>query len=440
MFQNIHASMPLKVDLDLVCNTPEEKILSNVLANSRLDNEWIGRSEPNDGVAIICGSGPSLGDHIELIRKLHAKGGTIFALNGAASYLNEDGILPDYQVIMDAKPRTSELLGEARNHLFASQVDPSLFGKVPDAILWQATYGNLLVDEQAGFPKRGGYCLIGAHSSIGGTAPVLVYAMGYRTLHIFGLDSSNRANRTHVRHQAINDDDIYTSVEHRGVTYECSLTMRMQAYGFASRARALIEDGCTIHVHGDGLLPALWNSPLSEREKYEVMWNQPEYRHEAPGEHCVETFLSIVKPDGPIIDFGCGTGRGALELSRKGLDVALLDFAANSRDPGARHLPFVQHDLSQPIPMHAPYGFCTDVMEHLPPEQIKTVIRNIMASAKTVFFQISTVPDVMGGLIGHPLHLSVFSHQWWKEAFGDYSISWEQENPATSVFLVTTQG
>ena len=43
------------------------------------------------------------------------------------------------------------------------------------------------------------------------------------------------------------------------------------------------------------------------------------------------------------------------------------------------------------------------------------VLRNVTEAARTVFFQISTVPDAMGVLIGHDLHLTVRPHAWWLE-------------------------
>jgi hypothetical protein len=429
--------MPLRVELDVVCNVSERSILTNVLTNSRRPNEWVARTEPHDGKAIICGSGPSLEDCVAEIAAMQSKGGIIFALNGAAGYLNDHGIIPDYQVIMDAQPRTIELISQARNHLFASQVDPSLLDTVPDAILWHATYGNYPVDEQQDFPKRQvDYCLIGAHSSVGGTVPVLVHAMGYRILHIYGLDSSNRGGRSHAKHQPLNDGDFYTTATHRGKTYHCSLTMKTQAYGFVSRARALSRDGSVIHIHGDGLLPAIWTNPLSEQEKYQEMWKHTEYRNEAPGELCIDTFLDVVNPDGTIIDFGCGTGRGALKLHQAGYAVMLIDFATNSRDPQAMLLPFHQADLSKPIGFSAPFGYCTDVMEHIPTDKVGDVIENIMKAAETVFFQISTVPDSMGSIIGDSLHLSVFPHEWWKSALSGHTIQWEDLTETTSSFVV----
>jgi len=52
-----------------------------------------------------------------------------------------------------------------------------------------------------------------------------------------------------------------------------------------------------------------------------------------------------------------------------------------------------------------------------PPEDIEIVLRNILLHSRHCFFQISCVPDVMGGLIGEQLHLTVQPYAWWLEQF-----------------------
>lgn len=435
--QNPDASGPLHIPLTVDCNTPEEKILANVLTNSRRYKRWVRTENAHNGVAVLCGSGPSLAESLGEISEIK---GEVFALNGAAKFLSDHGMMADYQVIMDAQPQTIEVVGPAKQHMLASQCDPSVFAAVSDPMLWHATHGEVRVDEQEGFPEHhDDYCLIGSSISVGNTALVLLYALGYRTIHVFGMDCSHRDGKSHVAHQAINDGDPCTVVEFEGKSYVCSVTMSLQAKYFMQRKVQLEAEGCTIIVHGSGLLPDMANAPkLTESEKYQRMWDRPEYRSFSPGEHCADKFLSFIHPTDRIIDFGCGTGRAGLKFARAGFNVLLVDFADNSRDEEARHLPFIKWDLTKPFPERARFGFCTDVMEHIPTDDVVKVIRNITASADTVFFQISTVPDVMGELINQPLHLTVKPHEWWKEQFEKLGllVTWDDRTPISSSFIV----
>jgi hypothetical protein len=103
------------------------------------------------------------------------------------------------------------------------------------------------------------------------------------------------------------------------------------------------------------------------------------------------------------------------------------------------HLRFVEHDLTQPITQSATYGFCTDVLEHIPTEDVDKVLDNCLAACKHVFFQISTVDDVMGGMIGHPLHLTVKPYEWWLKKFTERNciIHWSQEDKISCMFYVS---
>lgn len=155
----------------------------------------------------------------------------------------------------------------------------------------------------------------------------------------------------------------------------------------------------------------------AERAKYERVWEFPQYRHQAPGEALVDDAIQALgmQPGDTVIDFGCGTGRPAQRLQERGLSVTGVDFAANCLDT-AVSIPFVRADLTDLPSMAADWGYCTDVMEHLPPEQVAGVLANIRASVRRgVYFQIATRPDVMGKLIGETLHLTVQKPDWWQE-------------------------
>jgi hypothetical protein len=133
-----------------------------------------------------------------------------------------------------------------------------------------------------------------------------------------------------------------------------------------------------------------------------------------------------------------------------GCRVTMVDFVRNCLDPEIKEalttqahvLRFVKADLTQPLPAEAvsEYGFCCDVMEHIPPDKVDTVLDHILLAAQHTFFAISTVDDVMGpSLIGEHVHLSVHPYTWWLQKFVDRQcvIHWSQEVPGAALFYVT---
>lgn len=187
-----------------------------------------------------------------------------------------------------------------------------------------------------------------------------------------------------------------------------------------------------------------------EAEKYGKLWARPEYRQVAPGEGLAQLFLEIARPrrGASVIDFGCGTGRGALMLAiLGGLNVTMVDFVANCLDEEIRDacttqahtLRFVKADLEKKLPVVAEYGFCTDTMEHIPDARVDQVLNNILRAAQHVFFSISIVPDGCGSLIGETLHLSVHPYSWWLDQFAkrECVIHWSNQDQNSCLFYLT---
>ena len=425
-FTNPDTEHDLIVPVEVTCNTDDETLKRNIRKNSEARGNWLTTSPAHDRPAILCGSGPSLIDTLPEIRALRDAGGAIFALNNAANVLFYHGIMPDYQVVVDARPKTVAIVGPAKQHLFASQVDPSLFDAVPDAILWQLSIEDTWdAMSQHLPPYDGDYALIGGTASAGNVATCLAYAMGFRALHCFGYDSSFRGAQSHAAEQPINADEALTRLRWNGRDYVISLTMKSQADTFMRHAIALQDGGATISVYGDGYLPDLWkwnkDTPVAEREsaKYREMWSIPQYRVYSPGEdhlEAIERELDLSQ-GATILDLGCGTGRLTARLAER-YQATGVDFAPNCRDPEAEHVPFIEANLwDLPADLTADYGVCCDVMEHIPPEMVDAVLSNIAkACRKSVFFRIEFTPDSMGALIGTPLHLSVQPEDWWSDA------------------------
>lgn len=191
-----------------------------------------------------------------------------------------------------------------------------------------------------------------------------------------------------------------------------------------------------------------------EAQKYGEMWKHAEYRVVSPGEQLAQLFLQQARPKlgSEVLDLGCGTGRGGFMLAMAppvgaSMRVTLVDFVRNCLDDDIRQmletqkqsLRFVKADLEQPLPVAAQYGFCCDVMEHIPTAKVGAVLLNILSSAQHVFFSISNVDDSCGKLIGAPLHLTVRPFAWWLQLFQQLNcvVHYSADMGGTSVFYVS---
>jgi len=435
--QNKDTDKLLVLKILVIENTDPERIEKNVRVNSAKQINWLQESEQHSTPVIMINGGPSINDHIEDIKNLQRKGATVFAMNAASKWAHKHDILVDYQVMMDSSESTIQHVDpDAKQHLFASQCNEQTVNTAKRLTLWHLDRPGV----KDWLPPAKETVIVGGDVSAGICSLCVAYTMGYREFHVFGMDTSCKDGKGHAYEQKLNDGQLTMEMEWAGRKYIMPMSLRDQPGAFLLYTNTLKLSGCTFEVYGEGLLQAMYGTDpdtLSEKEKYQLMWSFGDYRYHSPGEQLAQYYLDLFGPEGTIIDFGCGTGRAGLIFAKTN-DVHLIDITDNSRDKTALDLPFTQWDLTAPIPIDAPNGFCTDVMEHLPPEDVEKAIVNIMDSADKVFFQISTVHDGFGEDIGCPLHLTVEPHQWWADLFErlGYVIIFEHDKGTASIFYI----
>jgi hypothetical protein len=237
-------------ELEVVANTILKQVMDNVDHARSLGLPELRFYPSHDGHAVIVGGGPSLKKTIDEVEWRKSIGQFVVACNGTARYLNERGITPDAQIIIDARPENKRFVAKARKYWLASQCDRAIFrkaGKLNTMLFHMNTEGM-----QDHMPD--GSLLISSGTTVGLAAMVVAYTAGYRKIHLYGFDSSYEENH-HAYHQPENDDDasIFASVD--GVEYRTSPWMVVQAQQFQEIATQLAEEGVIITVHGDGLLP-----------------------------------------------------------------------------------------------------------------------------------------------------------------------------------------
>ena len=164
-----------------------------------------------------------------------------------------------------------------------------------------------------------------------------------------------------------------------------------------------------------------------ERLKYETVWRHDDYRKFSPGLQAL-TSSNIIdffrhRAVRSILDAGCGSGQVMEWLIKHHpteFQVHGLDIAANCLNPffAGRENEFLSTGclwVYEDIPQGFDAIFCTDVMEHIPPEHVDAVLSNLCrAAGKAAFLGIALFEDGFGpAIIGSHLHLTVQPAEWW---------------------------
>lgn len=246
------------LELEMVGSVPAEKLEANVRHCLTLNLPHIEKlSDPlKNPNAVMVGGGPSLAACLSEIRIRQAHGEKVFALNGSYRYLENNGILADYQVIADPRPENAQFIPEETNAvlLLSSTCDPAVFEKAKGkkVIVWHVGHDGMdkIVD-----PDQTKYvAYIAGGSTVGMVGMSIAYAIGYRKLHLFGYDSSYQQDEGHAYPQSLNAGERVLDIDAYGREFKSSPWMVAQANEFVELAPALIELGCEITTHGDGLL------------------------------------------------------------------------------------------------------------------------------------------------------------------------------------------
>jgi len=183
-----------------------------------------------------------------------------------------------------------------------------------------------------------------------------------------------------------------------------------------------IEEGKTYKVSNALINSIKTELGKQEAEKYNRMWKLPQriYGNRSPAESFHILFPDDVTP-ASIVDIGCGCGRVMLKFLEKGFRPYLLDIAPNCLDEEVREKLGDNFEVANlwedwgRFDFLFQYGFCCDVMEHIPTLMVDQFLGQISNHCKYVFFSICNVQDEWGKNIDEDLHLTIQPFLWWKE-------------------------
>lgn len=269
------------------CNTEMDQLKANVEYALSLGLPELTQLPANERSVCIVGGGPSLKTNLPELKARSNSGQEIWALNGAAQYLEDNGIHVDAQWIVDARDVNERFVGGNWTHYLASQCHPSLFTKAEgEIILWhEATCDEFI-------PKGKAVTLVGGGTTVGMKALCGAYALGFRYIHVYGMDSSFEGDHHHSYAQPENDRDAQIDVNVEGKKFKAASWMIRQVEDFIGLSDELASLGCEINVHCGGLLGHVAQKIAEERNKpleiegnivhYDGLWRPIEDRVSVP--------------------------------------------------------------------------------------------------------------------------------------------------------------
>lgn len=403
------------LQLEMVVNATDKELLGNLKFCKSLGLPSVPLMEANKKTLAIVGSGPSLRDTWGFI----PPDAEIMALNGAYKFLRSKGIVPTYFATLDSRQVNTNFLQDLHldtTYLLASQCHPDMFlrlkGKVVGVFhLGTPTTKRIFSDEDL---------YLGGGGTIGLTSLGLAMAMGYRSVILYGFDSSFNDEVRHVVHQPQNDNQSIIDVWVQDRKYMTSHAMAAQTMDFFP-FWAAIKRECPefeIQLVGSGLFYdyiVTNNHPTSrERElgKYAEAYKQPDYGMTKERYDGIVRLISDIQG---VSYLDVSTGRGeTLEIARRhGFTVV-----SGTETVDALLNEHVEYGILPNLPVpDKSYDVVSlfEVIEHLVPADVEPTLLELTRIAKKHILISAAVAECWLG--GVNLHPSARPLEQWQELF-----------------------
>jgi uncharacterized Rossmann fold enzyme len=379
--------------------------------------------EPKDEPVALACFGPSLNDTWEEIKKFKY----VFSCSGAHPFLIERGIIPTWHVAVDPLPKnTVRLIGQPHKdveYLISSTCHRDVFDHLEgyNVKLWHV-FDNTL-DGLRTLP-HGEWALTGG-CSVGLRMMTIADFLGFSDLHIFGMDGSEGATGKHAgTHPGqAQDHSLCEYPPNSGIMYRTTASFLEAARGTFHELDQMPRVKATFY--GEGLTQAMAKdyvpNPIA-KEKAIIAHIKPElisaeykelnaklhrenYAYGVGGEKYAPTVMKLSEQlkTKNILDYGCGKSRLAKALP---FGICEYDPAVPGKDDS---------------PKPADIVTCTDVLEHIEPDKILSVLGDLRRVVRQVgFFVIHTGASMKSLPDGRNTHILQRDKEWWTRMLGKF--------------------
>ena len=383
----------------------------------RIEPSYDKREEP---AAIVC-YGPSLNQTWEQIKDFKY----IFTCSGSHKFLLERELIPTWHVEVDPRSHKIGLLGPPHpdvTYLPASTCHPNYFKHLEgyNIKLWH------VFDSQAEAFRvlpPGEWAVTGG-CDVGLRALTLAAFLGFRDLHIFGMDGCFGDTGRHAA--AHPNQGKHAETEYEGKIYHTTPAMLACTQQLLHELDQL--PGVEVKLYGEGLAQAMFRNyirkiPNQPKEligsiavckpdlistsyvELNAQLHRENLAYGVGGERHALTVLKLAESlkTKNILDYGCGKGRLAKSIPWQ---IAEYDPAISGK---------------QESPKPADIVICTDVLEHIEPDKILYVLDDLRRCTQQVgFFVIHTQAAQKTLSDGRNTHLIQQSKDWWEKKLNKF--------------------
>ncbi len=251
-----------------VLNTDHQVILDNIRHAIRQGHVQVRPDSLKTQRIVLLGSGPSLNESEDEIRKLLWEGNTtLVTLNGAYHWAIEHKLRPNVQIVMDARDTNVRFVQppvpECR-YLLASQCSPTVWASVkgrPGVWIFHAVMRETEPEPTAVLDEyyMGNWAGVNGGTSVATRAMFLLRMLGYVQYDLFGVDCCWKGAEHHALAQPENEQDKKIAmnldvVGHEPIRFWVSAWHLKQFEDFMTIFKLTGGQHWMLNVHGGGLL------------------------------------------------------------------------------------------------------------------------------------------------------------------------------------------
>jgi hypothetical protein len=418
--KHININDPIKVEYCIPGWLRDEQIKINI---SKINGRIQPAHEYIDEAIAVVNFGPSLNDTYKAINNFKH----IITCSGAIKFLWDKGFRPKqfknwYHLDVDPREHKIKLLGKPHydiHYLPASACHPKYFDylKGYDIKMWHI-FAN--TDEALRILPQNEWALTGG-SSVGLRTITMARFLGYRDLHIFGMDGniSDKYGTHSANHP--NAPKSYVITEINGIEFKTTPSMLAVAKETSHELDELPD--VKFAFYGEGLVQELIkNYERKEAKTALLALTRPvlitdDYRK------------MMIKYHRDILHYGVGAGAYA-EIVKKIKESikadSVLDYGSGKGYLAkALEFPIWEYDPCIPgkdeIPRSADLVVCIDTLEHIEPECLTAVLADLARCIlKCGYFIVHTKPARKILPDGRNTHLIQESKEWWENKLKDF--------------------